>query len=113
MVGGIVFALVAIALGVYAFFAIRCKGPLLSNPWIWMSKEEREKELAKVDIKGEYRQVAIVTGGLALALAYLSASSFFSFIEIQLPSYPLWIVIALVIVYAIGSSIKFAMRTNK
>ena len=100
---GVVLGLIAVACGVYVSFAARCKGPILSNPWIWFTKEERARELAKVDIKAEYRQPAIVFGGLALLFGYASAHSFSSF---ELPLYPVYIIIGLVVVYAIGSSVK-------
>ena len=110
MAGGIILAIFAIVLGTYASFTARCKGPILSNPWIWMTKEERQKELAKVDIKAEYRQLTIICGGFAIALAYFSVSSFLSW---RLPHYPMWIIIALVLLYAIGSSIISVIRDGK
>jgi len=104
IIAGIICALLAIGLGIYSSYAFRCKGPLISNPWLWMSKEERERELAKVDIRAEYRQVAIVFVGLALIVGYFAVLFFSDFV---LPMYPLWIIIGLIVVYAIGSSMKF------
>ncbi|MCL2079319.1 MAG: hypothetical protein FWH17_05670 [Oscillospiraceae bacterium] len=103
----IIFAVIAAALGGYTAFTARCKGPILSNPWIWMGKEEKIRELAKVDIKAEYRQLTIVFGGLALAFGYLSAFCIFSY---RLPLYPMWILCGLIVIYAIVSSLKFVTR---
>jgi len=75
-----------------------------------MSKEDRERELAKVDIKAEYRQLTIVFGCLTLALGYFAIYCFSSF---RLPLYPLWIIMVIVIIYAIGSSIKFIKQYYK
>ena len=99
IIAGSILGVFAVIFGIYTSFTARCKGPILSNPWIWMTKEERE--LAKVDIKAEYRQLTIVFGGLALAFGYLSVFCFSSF---RLPLYPMYIIIGLVVLYAIGSS---------
>ena len=107
IISGSILGIFAVVLGVYVSFTARCKGPILSNPWIWMSKEERERELAKVNIKAEYRQLTITLGGIALALAYFAVFCFSSF---RLPLFPMWILIGIVVVYAIASSVKFAMR---
>jgi len=110
IVMGCIISVIAAVCGLYFSFTVRCKGPILSNPWIWMGKEERERELAKVDIKAEYRQLTIVFAGLTLVFGYLAVFCFSSF---QLPLYPLWIIIVLVIIYAIGSSIKFVVKNRK
>ncbi|MDR2599969.1 MAG: DUF3784 domain-containing protein [Oscillospiraceae bacterium] len=104
---GSILSVFAIVLGIYVSFTIRCKGPLLSNPWIWMSKEERERELAKVDIKAEYRQLTIALGGLTLVFLYFAIFCFSTF---RMPLWPMWIIVVFVVLYAIVSSIKFAMR---
>ena len=107
IIGGGIFLVIAAACGFYTSLAARCKGPLLSNPWIFMSKEEREKELAKVDIKAEYRQLAVIFGCLTLLFGYLSASFL---LPRELPMFPLWIIAAVMVVYAIGSSLKFMKK---
>ena len=107
IIGGIILIVVAAVCGIYASFTLRCKGPILSNPWLFMAKEERERELAKVDIKAEYRQLTIVFICISLIFGYLGINSFLSW---RLSIYPLWIAVAFVIIYAIGSSVKFAMR---
>jgi len=109
IISGSILMVIAIVCGIYFSFTVRCKGPILSNPWILMSKEDREKELAKVDIKAEYRQLTIVFGGLALVFLYFAIYCFSIF---RLPLWPMGIIISLVIIYAIVSSIKFVMRTD-
>jgi len=107
---GCVVSVIVVVLVIYVSFTARCKGPILSNPWIWMSKEERERELAKVDIKAEYRQLTIALSGVALAFAYLAAFCFSSF---RIPLWPMWIIMLVIILYAIGSSIKFMSTWGK
>ena len=109
IVCGSILMIIAIVCGIYVSFTIRCKGPILSNPWILMSKEDREKEVAKVDIKAEYRQLTIVFGGLTLVFLYFAIYCYSFF---RLPFWPIWVMISLILIYAIGSSIKFVMRTD-
>ena len=107
IIGGTVLGVIAIICGIYVSFTSRCKGPILSNPWIWMTEAERERELAKVDIKAEYRQLTIVFTCVGLLFGYLAVKSLLS---LELPLYPMWAIMAFVIIYAIGSSIKSVMR---
>lgn len=62
-----VFVLVGIAVGVIAILSAFCKGPLLSHAWTLASPEEREK----IDKKEEYHGIAVVFGGLSIALILL------------------------------------------
>lgn len=62
IVTGSVFGVIAILLGVYVSFTVRQKGPILSNTYIWLSKEERKN----VDKKAEYHLVSVVFGLLCL-----------------------------------------------
>ena len=107
IIGGGFMIAIAAACGYYTALTARCKGPILSNPWIFMSKEEREKELAKVDIKAEYRQLTIIFGCLTLIFGYLGAIFLFPH---ELPMFPLWILSAFMVIYAIGSGIKFMKK---
>ena len=100
---GVVIVIFAVLLGVYASFTARRKGPILSNPYMWMSKEERKKELAKADIKAEYRQLTIVSGCSALMLALLSVGIFF---DLEWPFYCVYVLIPFILIYAIASSVK-------
>jgi hypothetical protein len=104
---GVILSVLAIIAGVYASYTVRCKGKLLSNPWILMTKEEIERKLSKEEIKAECRQITIVMGGITLVFGYFAA---FCFSIFRIPLFPVWIIIVLVAIYAIISSIKFAMR---
>ena len=103
IIGGVILGIITVILGVYVSFTARCKGPLLSNPWIMMTKEERERELAKVDKKAEYRQLTIVMLGLTLGFGYFSIVCFSSFL---LPLFPVWIIAGILPIYAIVSYVK-------
>lgn len=54
--GVIISGLITLALFVYVSFAARGKGPLLSNKYIFASKEERRN----MDVKAEYKLVSII-----------------------------------------------------
>ena len=44
--------IISIGLFIYVSFTVRCKGPILSNTYLFASKEERNK----MDIKEEYHK---------------------------------------------------------
>lgn len=104
IVGGSV-EIVAILFAVYASFTARQKGPIISNSYLWLSKEEREK----TDKKPEYRQLTIVCGGLAVSFTmlaiYIIASWKWAYVM-------MWIIMALVVVYAIASSVKDVLKNK-
>lgn len=54
--------LVTAGLGIYTGFAARQKGPVLSNTYLWLSKEQRKH----ADKKAEYRLVTVIFLGLTL-----------------------------------------------
>lgn len=105
IVAGSIIGIVAILLAVYAFFTSREKGPIISNPYVWLSEEER----AKVDKKAEYRQLTVVFGCLALAFALLAIYMIFSW---KWAFIMMWIVFAVVVVYAIVSSVRDMIRKS-
>ena len=43
IIGGVILGIITVILGVYVSFTARCKGPLLSNPWIMMTKKKRKR----------------------------------------------------------------------
>lgn len=53
---------------VYAFFASKEKGPILSNNYLFTSKEKKEK----IDKKVEYHRVTIVFGLLGIIFLLLT-----------------------------------------
>ena len=96
--------------GVYAFFTTRGKGPILSNPYIWLPKEEREKELAKADLKSVYKQLTIVSILLGLIFLFIALITWFTWTSLL---YVVYLLIGCLIVYAVVSSLKINNKMNK
>jgi hypothetical protein len=92
LVMGSIFCAIAVVIGYYFSLVARCKGPILIYPWIWMDKEERERELAKVDIKTLYRQITVAIGCLLLLFVYLAVNMLSPNL---LPPFLMWIIIVL------------------
>ena len=85
IVMGCIISAIAVALGIYTFFAAQCKGPILSNSYLLLSKEER----MRADKKAEYKLVTVVFGCLAaafalLALWILQGGIFYPFLSVSL-----------------------------
>ena len=89
----------ALALAVYASFTARRKGPILSNTYLFLSREER----SRADKNAEYRLVTVVFGGLSLLFALFSL---YIFTLWTWPFVLLWIVLALVLGYAIADAVR-------
>ena len=68
IVVGCLMSVIAVLLGVYVSFTARGKGPIFSNTYVWLSKEEQ----AKTDRKAEYRQVTVIYGCMAAMFALLA-----------------------------------------
>ena len=95
----VITGIIAVVLFIYVFFAARCKGPVLSNTYLFASREERRK----IDKKAEYHMVSVVFGILAAIFAFLTVYIITSW------NICLYIVFALavsVIAYAIKESFK-------
>lgn len=99
IIGGTVFGGLALLLAVYVSFTIRCKGPILSNGWIFLTNEQKKSE----DKKKHYRLVSVVFGGLALAFAFVSLDIFTGWIWCSVVSV---LLILLILVYAIADAVK-------
>lgn len=99
IVMGCIISAIAVALGIYTFFAAQCKGPILSNSYLLLSKEER----MRADKKAEYKLVTVVFGCLAAAFALLALWIFTGW---DILSIPFGVVIAFAVVYAIVDAIK-------
>ena len=96
---GIIVSLISIFLFIYISFTARYKGPIFSNTYLWLSKEERKK----VDKRSEYKLVTLIFGCLAIIFALLSIYIFTRWAW----SYVLmWALIAFVIIFAIVNSVK-------
>ena len=94
---------IAIALGIYASFTAKQKGPILSNSYLWLSEEEKKK----ADTKAEYQMLTRVFGGLALAFTMLTLEIFTTW---KWTLIAMWICIAFVIIYAVYDSVKSTVK---
>lgn len=72
IIAGSIMILIALSLGVYASFTARKKGPILSNRYLWASKEER----AKLDKEAEYKLLTIIFAGLSVIFVLAAMSIF-------------------------------------
>lgn len=95
----IVTGIISIILFIYVSFTVRCKGPVLSNTYLFASKEERNK----IDKKAEYHMVSVVFGILATIFAFLTVYILTSW---NMCLYIVYALFLCVIVYAIKESIK-------
>lgn len=95
--------IVAIIFAVYASFTAREKGPIISNPYIWLSKEERDK----FDKKAEYRQLTVVFASLALSFIMLAIYIIMGW---KWSFALMWVIIVFVIIYAFTSSVKDVIK---
>ena len=96
---GVVTGIISVILFIYVAFAIRRKGPILSNTYLFASEEERNR----IDKKAEYHMVSVVFGILATIFAFLTVYIITSW------NTCLYIVFALVVcvmVYAIKEGVK-------
>ena len=59
---GSICAVTTVLLGIYVSFTLRQKGPIFSNSFMSLNKEERKK----IDKKTEYKLVSIIFGGLCI-----------------------------------------------
>lgn len=99
IITGCIVSMTAVASGVYASFTARCKGPILSNTYLWLSKQEKEL----VDKKAEYQLVTVIFGCLTAVFAFLALHIFTLW---KWPYILMWIVIAFAVIYAIVDSVK-------
>ncbi|MCL1996503.1 MAG: DUF3784 domain-containing protein [Defluviitaleaceae bacterium] len=91
-----------------ALLSFFCKGKIITNPWLWLSQEERELKLAKVGKKAVYRQQAITFLLCGLLMVFIMWESFgppehFNWIAF-------WGLIAVSVVYAIWSSVQMSKK---
>lgn len=99
IIGGCIFGIPALLLAIYVSFTVRCKGPIFSNAWIFLTSEQKKRE----DKRPHYKLVSIVFGGLALALAFMSLGVFADWDWCSIVA---GILIAAVLIYAIADAIK-------
>lgn len=99
IIAGSIVALIAVALGIYTYLTAHKKGPILSNTYLLLSREERKN----ADKNAEYKLVTVVFGCLTAIFTLLALLIFtgWSFLYI-----PIGIVVVFVIVYAIVDAVK-------
>lgn len=90
---------VSVILFIYVSFTVRCKGPVLSNTYLFASEEER----SRMDKKAEYHMVSVVFGILAVIFAFLTVYIITSW---EACLYIALVLFACVIVYAVKESVK-------
>lgn len=103
VIGGTIFGVIALAMAVYVSFTVRCKGPILSNRWIFLTAEEKKK----ADKKAEYKLVSVVFGCLAGAFAMGSLEIFTGR---TWPRIVLGILILFALVYAVVDAVRTEMK---
>lgn len=99
IVAGCVTGIMALLFTVYVSFTVRGKGPILSNTYIFLSKEERQC----ADKKAEYKLISVVFGSLSAVFAMLSLNIFTHWTWTYVL---MWVIIAFVVVYAIVNAVK-------
>lgn len=102
ILAGIVFV-ISIAMFVISFRSSKENGFLFNNAYIYASKEERET----MDRKPHYRQSAIVFSVLGIVFLLIAAEII---LETGWLFYVEMLCIAIVIIYAVVSSIKMSRR---
>lgn len=99
VISGVVTGIISVILFIYVSFTVRCKGPILSNTYLFASKEEGNR----IDKKAEYHMVSVVFGILATIFAFLTVYIITSW---NICLYIVFTLVVCVIVYAIKESIK-------
>lgn len=99
IITGCITGLTAVILGIYASFTVRGRGPILSNTYLWLSKDKRKK----ADKKKEYKLVSIIYGCLSIIFALLTLNIFTSW---SWTGILMWILLAFVIIYAAMDAVK-------
>lgn len=99
---GWIMGIATLICGYYTSCTARQKGPILSNTYIWLSKEERKH----VDKKAEYHLVTVIFGGLT---GYLLMNTIYIFTSSTLFLIIGFLFLAFDMIYAIVD----AVRTNR
>ncbi len=96
---GIIMGIVTVLLGVYTSFAARQKGPILSNTYLWLSKEERKM----ADKKAEYHLVTVIFGGLTMVFLM---ETIYIFTLLKITHTIGFCFIGFIVIYAIFDTVK-------
>ncbi|MDO4276967.1 MAG: DUF3784 domain-containing protein [Eubacteriales bacterium] len=95
--------IISVVLFIYVSFSMRCKGPILSNSYLFASEDERKN----IDKKAEYRMVSVVFCHLAIIFALLTIYILTSW---KVCIYGVYVLIVCVVVYAIKQAIQTEQR---
>ncbi|WP_313132216.1 DUF3784 domain-containing protein [Anaerocolumna sp.] len=100
IVPALISGILSVLMFVYAFFTSKEKGPILSNNYLFVSKEKQKK----LDKKLEYRRVTIVFGLLGLIFLLLT---------MQILTIWTWLnyAMGIVVILLIGYVVKVTMDT--
>ena len=99
MIFAVITGIISVILFIYVSFTVRGKGIILSNTYLFASKEERDK----IDKEAEYHLVSVVFGILAAILAFLTA---YIITSREICLYRVFTLCVCDIVYAVKESIK-------
>jgi len=103
VISSMITGLISVLLLVYAFFTSKEKGPILSNTYLFASKEEREH----MNKSAEYRLVTVVFGILGVLFLLLTITILTSWNWLY---FIIGILVVIVIIYAIVESFKTEMK---
>ncbi len=99
IVTGCFVALIAVLSGIYVSFTARCKGPILSNSYLFLSKEERKR----ANKQAEYKLVTVVFSFISAIFALLALRIFTSWAWLNIP---VGVLVVLLLVYVIAEAGK-------
>lgn len=99
IIAGSIVGFIALLLWIYVTFAARYKGPILSNTYIFASKEEREK----IDVKAEYKLITMIFTGLAIGFSSLAL---YILTKVKWLYVVMWVFMIFTAIYAIVDTIK-------
>ena len=105
MIFALITGILSVVLYIYVSFAARGKGPILSNTYLFATKEERKK----MDLKAEYRLATVVYSLVATAFALLTV---FIICEKDLVLFLAVAVLAAALVYAVRESAQTVKTEN-
>ncbi len=105
IISALIIGLISVSLFTYSYFTSREKGPILSNTYLFATREERER----MDLSAEYHLVTVVFRILGLIFLLLTAKILTSWVWLN---YLMGILIVYVMIYAIKESVKSEKNTK-
>lgn len=103
IIGGCIVGFFAIISAIYVSFTAREKGPIISNSYAWLTKEQREK----ADKKAEYKLLTIICSGISATFAFLTIHIFTNW---NWAFYLMLICAIFIIIYAIRDTVRTAKK---